>query len=499
MESVAQSDGFALPIEVVEALRGMNPWWQGDPLPVLPATRRHLVAGMRRRLTLSLAPIVVLRGPRQIGKTTAQFHLISDLLGEGVDPRRILRVQFDEMRSLGRLESPILRIQRWFEREVLGKTLNAAAHAGEKAYLFFDEVQNLRDWDAQLKSLVDHGTVSVVVTGSSALRIERGRDSLAGRITTLEGGVLSLREIAEFAGLDLEQSLLAENGLGVLRDRSLWLSLREQGEALVAARDESFRRFSERGGYPLAQVNFETPWDDVADQLNETVVRRVIQQDLRLGDRGRRRNPDLLEEVFRLACRYAGQAPGPQLLADEAQRALGANVGVQRIRSYLRFLDDALLVRRINPLEIRLKRRRGNPKLCLADHGLRASWLQEVVPLDAERLRQAPETAALAGRVAESVAGACLSNMSGLQVAHFPARSGLPEVDFVLTVGDSRIPVEVKYQARIDPLRDTAGLRTFVENRANRAPFGILVTQGPSEVNDPRIVSLPLSSFLLLR
>ena len=45
-------------------------------------------------------------------------------------------------------------------------------------------------------------------------------------------------------------------------------------------------------------------------------------------------------------------------------------------------------VRLIDPLEIRLKRRRSNAKICLADHALRASWLQEIVSLDPQRLSQ---------------------------------------------------------------------------------------------------------------
>ncbi len=493
------SPEFAFSAGFVATLQRTNPWWEGHAMPSLPTTRRHLVAGIRRRLVQSLAPIVVLRGPRQIGKTTAQLHLIDDLLREGVNPRRILRVQFDDLTEFARLESPLLRIVEWFESAVLGSTLNQAAHEGGKVYLFLDEVQNLRRWDTQLKFLVDNSTVSVVVTGSSALRIERGRDSLAGRITTLEGGVLSLTEIGAIAGIDLGQPLLRDNGLEALAVPDFWGSLRDHGESLAIPRDEVFRRFSERGGYPLAQANYEVPWADVAEQLNETVVRRVIQHDLRLGERGRRRDPELLEEVFRLACRYAGQTPGPQLFAREAQRALGANIGVQRIRSYLSFLDESLLIRRINPLEIRLKRRRGNPKLCLADHGLRASWLQEEVPLNAAQLRERPEMTTQAGRIAESVAGACLNSISGLQVAHYPERSGTPEVDFILIVGDRRIPLEVKYQARIDPLRDSEGIRSFLETAANNAPFGVLVSQTAIEMDDPRIVNVPLSSLLLLR
>ena len=51
------------------------------------------------------------------------------------------------------------------------------------------------------------------------------------------------------------------------------------------------------------------PWEKIADFLNDTVVRRAIQHDLRMGPRGQKRDEHLLEEVFRLACRYIGQTP----------------------------------------------------------------------------------------------------------------------------------------------------------------------------------------------
>jgi len=60
--------------------------------------------------------------------------------------------------------------------------------------------------------------------------------------------------------------------------------------------------------------------------------------------------------------------------------------------------------------------------------------------------------------------------------------------------------LEVKYQRRIDPLADTEGLRTFIEKKVNHAPFGLLITQEDSgAVDDPRIVTLPLSTLMLLR
>ena len=490
------------PTEVVYDLRRMNPWWESKPMKVLPKTRRHLVGQIHCRVQGGLAPIVVVRGPRQIGKTTAQMHVIQDLLDRGVEPRRVFRVQFDELETLTGLSQsePILRLVDWYEKDVLKATLNEAAHASRPCYLFLDEVQNLRDWAAQLKSLVDASTVSVVVTGSSALRIERGRDSLAGRITTIDAGVLTLTEIATFHRLDLGDPFLADNGLEPLTDKAFWLRLAEHGPIKRAERDAAFRWFSQRGGYPLVHEKANESWDKLADQLNETVIKRVIQHDLRVGRQGRKRDAALLEELFRLACRYAGQSPNASTFAREAQRALAANVGPQRVRGYLKFLDETLLLRLVKPLEIRLKRTRGSDKICLADHGLRASWLQEIVPLSPDDLSQSPHLTSLAGRIAESVVGATLLTISGLDLAHQPERSGDPEVDFVMTIGTKRIPMEVKYQRRIDPLADTEGLRAFVEKSVNNAPFAVLVTQNDNvRVDDPRIVCLPLSTLMLLR
>ncbi len=494
-------DKVRLPQEVDEHLRESNPWWQGRPGRVLPTYRRWLFEPLLRRMDARIAPAIVLRGARQVGKTTLQEQVIDHLLHERrVDPKRIFRIQFDELPSLRRFKEPILALLRWYQNRILGRTFNEAAHAGSPAYVFLDEVQNLPDWAPQLKAFVDHSTVQVVVTGSSALRIEAGRDSLAGRIATLELGTLLLREIA---GLRFRHELapvLPLNGLHPLVDREFWLSLVEHGRKHRATRDEAFSAFSERGGYPLVHARPGASWPDLASQLNETVIRRVIQHDLRMGDQGRRRDQTLLEEVFRLACRYAGQSPGQPLLLQETKEALRADVGAQRIQSYLRFLEGALLLRLVKPLEIRLKKQRGASKICIVDHGLRASWLDEEIPLDPRRLAEAQHLSDLAGHIAESVTGAFLVGIPDLGVAHFPQRPTEPEVDFVLTVGDKRIPLEVKYRRRIDPLRDTLGLRAFLDKASYNAPFGVLVTMlDETEILDPRIVAIPLPSLLLAR
>lgn len=500
-ETVDLFDRERLPAAVDSFLRETNPWWESRPGPKLPAYHRWAFSTSLKKLKSGLADITVLRGPRQVGKTTLQLQIIDHLLQEQrVKPSCILRVQFDEIPSLRALQDPILTIARWFENRVLGKSFNEAARGGEPAYLLLDEVQNLRDWAPQLKALVDHHTIKVLVTGSSALRIEAGRDSLAGRIAQVEMGTLLLREIA---GLRYKHELepwLPNNGLEPLTRQEFWRELQQWGTTNRAVRDEAFAAFSERGGYPVAQARWEVPWPEVADQLNETVIQRAIHHDMRMGQRGIRRDPQLLEEVYRLACRYAGQSPGRAIFTNEIRGALSGNVGWQRVLAYLKFLDGAMLLKLVLPLELRLKRRQGNPKLCICDHGLRASWLQEIVPLDPKDLERAPHLGDLAGHLAESIVGYFLSGLPHLGLAHFPPRGAEPELDFIMTVGEWRIPMEVKYRQRIDPHRDTLGLRAFIEKSVYNAPFGILVTMHDDVViPDPRIVSISLPSLLLLR
>lgn len=56
--------------------------------------------------------------------------------------------------------------------------------------------------------------------------------------------------------------------------------------------------------------------------------------------------------MFRAAVRYSGQSPSITKFATQANEALGGNVGVQRARQYLEFLDSSLLVRIVRPLEM---------------------------------------------------------------------------------------------------------------------------------------------------
>jgi predicted AAA+ superfamily ATPase len=275
-----------LPLELARNIESVNPWWtDGEPLDP-PRYRRWPFDRMLRLLKSGMTPAIVLRGPRRVGKTVILRQAIQALLGEGVSPGRILYAPFDELPTFRGIKEPVLAVARWFEQTKLKASFNQMANEGHPAYLFLDEVQNLDAWAPQIKNLMDNHGVRALVTGSSSLRIEAGRDSLAGRVTTLEMGPLLLREIAGLRFGVACESYLGDNRMERLTAKDFWTEAVVRGAQDEEIRSQSFKAFSARGGYPIAQERHDTPWHELAAYLNETVIRRAIQHDLRMGPRG---------------------------------------------------------------------------------------------------------------------------------------------------------------------------------------------------------------------
>ena len=115
----SQQFGSTLSHTITATLHDDNPWWRGERLFGLPSLRRWafdaLLSGIQRGLT----PATVLRGPRQVGKTTLLNQVIDALLAQGVAGRRIFRVQFDALPSLRNVTEPILELARWYAATVL--------------------------------------------------------------------------------------------------------------------------------------------------------------------------------------------------------------------------------------------------------------------------------------------------------------------------------------------------------------------------------------------
>ncbi len=501
---------YPMPPALVLNLRDQNPWWQAAAMPNVPRYRRwpykRIMSWLRN--PKPLAPILAMRGPRQVGKSSLQLQVIQTLLHDGIAPERIFRVQFDELASLEQIpgkDDPILRIADWFSRAILQQHFNAAANAGAPAFLFFDEVQNLPSWHVQLKSLVDHASVRAMITGSSALQIERGRDSLAGRIQTLEIGPLRLTEIAAIRGWEELPPFQPDNGLDAWISAEFWSELVKHARNRSAHLERVFKAFSDRGAYPMPHANPDAPWADIADFLNETVVERVIQHDLQAEHRGDNVNATLMRDVFRMVCRCAGQAPRPARISQETNLQLSSGLSqtnARQISSCLAALDQSLLIRTIDPLEARRKPVHGSKKLTLCDHVLRAAMLRELIPLVPSELDQSPPNVQTdAGFLADSTVGYYLASLTNKSIGHLPGGEDVHEVDYVVTIGEKRIPIEVKYRSAPDA-SSAKGLAAFLDNPLNNAPLALFVTRDfePAvPIQDPRIVCVPLPALLLLR
>src|SRR5258706_13367488 len=92
-----QGTRATLSVESIQVLRDLNPWWTDPRIvrPQPPSYRRPLILELRSRLQKPKGLIEVLRGPRQVGKTTGIYQIIQDILGAGTSSTDILFIRFD--------------------------------------------------------------------------------------------------------------------------------------------------------------------------------------------------------------------------------------------------------------------------------------------------------------------------------------------------------------------------------------------------------------------
>ena len=165
--------------QIIGRLKVDNPWWT-------EGVTSEYYRQMSPRLYLNIFyPLVqdtairratILMGPRRVGKTVMMYHTIQRLIDDGVPAQNII------YRSV---ETPIynkilLEQLYYLACQTLGKSLTK-----DQMYVFYDEIQYLKDWEVELKSMVDtYRNVKFVASGSAAAEIKkRSNESGAGRFT----------------------------------------------------------------------------------------------------------------------------------------------------------------------------------------------------------------------------------------------------------------------------------------------------------------------------
>lgn len=176
-----------------------NPWWNtGAVAPEFASsTPRHLLLEFYRRLRDTEGPrrAVILMGPRRVGKTWLMQHAVRQLLSDGAcDAKNILFFPLDV---------PVYHGTGLEELVHAGARMTGRDPIRDRIFVFFDEIQYLKDWETHLKTLVDaYPNLRVAASGSAASALRTGsRESGAGRFTDLLLGPLSFREYVGMKGL----------------------------------------------------------------------------------------------------------------------------------------------------------------------------------------------------------------------------------------------------------------------------------------------------------
>lgn len=184
-------------MDLKESFVFWNPWWSGDKQWLRAVERQalpHLKTLLKRKEILTVS------GVRRSGKTTILHLLIKSLLDEGTPAGNILQLNLEDPAFKG------LGVSVLYE-----KYLELMNPEGD-VYLFLDEIQEIEDWQRELRKYYDGSrNIKFVITGSnSSLLKGEYATLLTGRTLFCEVYPFSFREFATVRGglTGFEQHLL---------------------------------------------------------------------------------------------------------------------------------------------------------------------------------------------------------------------------------------------------------------------------------------------------
>lgn len=374
---------------------------------------RQLYSLLEGRLTEPSPLIQVVAGPRQVGKTTAIQQVLQ---GRGIYRSA------DSPTPL-----PAAVIAGWWD-EAIG---NPAA------ILAIDEVQKITGWSEELKRLWDSmpGRLKVIVTGSSALLVEKGlSEALTGRF-----------ELIRVEHWNFDEA-----------NRIFNMSLRDYVEFGCYP---GAQRFLEHKADESEENSFERSVERWASYVRDSIVEPALGRDLLLLSNVEQ--PALLRQVFGVA----SSMPGEIVSLQKLQGQLQGRGSLPTIQNYLRLLGSCFLVTALEKYSLRLLRTRSStPKLIVHDNALvRAFERPPAAPLTPERF----------GRYFENCIGARFIE-SGWDTFYWKDRD--VEVDFIVRgPKGERWAVEVKSSDVKE--KDLNGLRVFCSKFPDFEPCLVSFTE----------------------
>ncbi|TKI69545.1 ATP-binding protein [Sulfurimonas crateris] len=308
--------------EVKERLYFDNPWWEkgykeNKQVSKYPK-RSYFESFYDLIIDKDVNRAVILMGPRRVGKTVLVYHAIQELLNKNINGNNILYLSIETPIYTGLSLEKALRL---FVEEFSHK------RDDEEIYVFYDEIQYLKDWEIHLKSLVDsYPTYKFVATGSAAAALKlKSQESGAGRFTDF---ILPPLTFSEFIRFINKKELIKKP-----TDENNFYSTDNIKEL-----NKEFINYLNYGGYPEA-VFSEKIQSDSSRYIKSDIIDKVLLRDL----------PSLygisdIQELNRLFAVLAYNT-GREISYDTLAKSSG--ISKNTLRKYLEYLEAAFLIKRV--------------------------------------------------------------------------------------------------------------------------------------------------------
>ena len=347
--------------QIISRLQFENPWWVTGNidryyLSFKPRLYFNLFFPLVRRTNLHRAN--VLMGPRRVGKTVMIYHTIQQLISEGVPPQKIL---------FASIETPIYNNISLEDLFKMAKKATGDPDSNDW-YIFFDEIQYLKNWEVHLKTLVDsYRHTKFIASGSAAAALKlKSNESGAGRFTDFLLPPLTFYEFIHLKNLD---HLIKDDTFNWKGNISIFSST-----VNITELNKFFIDYVNFGGYP--EVIFS---DEIQSNpgrfMRADIVDKVLLRDL----------PGLygiqdvqeLNSLFTIIAWNSGQ----ECSIDELSQSSG--VKKTTLRQYLSYLEAAFLIHIVKRIDQKAGRfqRENFFKIYLTNPSLRSALF---APLTAE-------------------------------------------------------------------------------------------------------------------
>ena len=136
--------------------------------------------------------IKVITGIRRSGKSTLLKQIIDELKESGVNKEKIIYINFEDI-EMSFIKND-MDLNSYIKKQIKDD---------EKYYLFFDEIQNVIDWEKAVNSFKATKNVSIFITGSNSNLLSGELATLlAGRYVSFKIQPFSFKEVCDLKGIE---------------------------------------------------------------------------------------------------------------------------------------------------------------------------------------------------------------------------------------------------------------------------------------------------------